>query len=174
MLRDRSSLSSAKDKTAKEREALRASKEEEKGKPPESCSLQLELWMSQWFLHNHAPRQFRTSISELICKHWVLPEAAEAGRFTFLLSRREHSGGADALWKGQGRSGFCWDSVHVSGLEGYTLWNRVANLPLLILSGSPAELYVFKVSHKSQMHIAVYSGLIIKKWAQMIHQKKPQ
>lgn len=45
-----------------------------------------------WFLHNHAPRQFRTSISELVCKHWVLPEAAEAGRFTFLFSQREHSG----------------------------------------------------------------------------------
>lgn len=60
------------------------------------------------------------------------------------------------------------------GLEGYTLWKHEANLPLLILSASPAELCIFKVSHKSQMHIAVYSGLIIKKWAQMIQQKKPQ
>lgn len=54
-----------------EREALRASKE---GKRQTTGELQAPVWawMSQWFLHNHAPRQFRTSISELICKHLSL------------------------------------------------------------------------------------------------------
>lgn len=33
--------------------------------------------------------------------------------------------------------------------------------------GSPAVLCPFRVSHKSQVHIAVYSDLITKKWAQM-------
>lgn len=40
---------------------------------------------------------------------------------------------------------------------------RLEKLPLLFLSGSPAGLCIFKVSHKSQMHIAVCSDLTVKK-----------
>lgn len=47
-----------------------------------------------------------------------------------------------------------------------------ASLPLLILSGSPAELCIFKVSHKSQMHIAVYSGLSLKSGLKQSNREK--
>lgn len=106
---------------------------------------------------------------------WFLPEAAEAGHFTFLFSQRECSGRDRCAivldWLHQD---CCWGWVQVSGLEGYTLWKHMAHLihlPGLTLYGSPAELYVLKVSYKSKMHIAVYSCLTIETWARMIQQK---
>lgn len=51
------------------------------------------------------------------------------------------------------------------GLKNECFENHMAQLEklLLFLLGSPAELCIFKVSHKIQMHIAVCSGLKMKK-----------
>lgn len=146
---------------------------EEKANAAKSCSLQLS-WDAQWFLHNHALRQFRTNISDWICKHWlILARGSRGWALHISVSQRVCSGrdrcaiGLDWL-----HQDCCWGWVQVLGLEEYTLWKHMAHLKtsLSILSGSPAELYMFKVSYKSQMHIAVYSCLI-KKWAQMTQQK---
>lgn len=57
-----------------------------------SCSLQFDLKILSGSFTIMLQGKFRTRISELICKHRVLPEAAETGHFTFPFSRRELSG----------------------------------------------------------------------------------
>lgn len=58
--------------------------------------------------------------------------------------------GADGLWN---RAGQIEILLRFSSSFGARK-KRIANLPLMILSGSPVELCIFKVSHESQMHIA--------------------
>lgn len=94
-----------------------------------------------------------------------------ASHFCFL--RENIVEGADALWNRAGqmeillRFSSSFGARRIHALETHSKSSFVN--PFWFTS----ELYIFKVSHKSQMHIAVYSGLI-KKWAQMIQQKKPQ
>lgn len=72
--------------------ALVASKGEKRQTGGKSCSLQFDLKILSGSFTIMLQGKFRTSISELICKHRVLPEAAEAGHFTFPFSQRELSG----------------------------------------------------------------------------------
>lgn len=67
-------------------------KEKKRQTGGKSCSLQFDLKILSGSFTIMLQGKFRTSISELICKHRVLPEAAEAGHFTFPFSQRELSG----------------------------------------------------------------------------------
>lgn len=67
--------------------ALVASKGEKRQTGGKSCSLQFDLKIFSGSFTIKLQGKFRTSISELICKHRVLPEAAEAGHFTFPFSQ---------------------------------------------------------------------------------------
>lgn len=77
----------------------------------------------QWFLHNNALRQFRTSISDWICKHWlILARGSRGWALHISVSQRVCSGrdrcaiGLDWL-----HQDCCWGWVQVLGLEEYTL-----------------------------------------------------
>lgn len=161
-------------------EALVASKEEKRQTRGEE--LQSKVWSLNYFFSGSFTIMLQSNLepifSELICKHWVLPEAAEAGHFTFPFSQRELSGRyrytmlhqtgwipRDCCWKIQ----FKFHVWRVNALK--NAWHT-EKLLLLLFSGSPAGLCIFKVSHKSQKHIAVCSGLIIKKWVQMVQLRK--
>lgn len=112
--------------------------------------------------------KFRTSTSELVCKHRVLPEAAEAGHFTFPFSQR-------AQWKVQTHNvASDWlnskrfllkGSVQVSWLKNKCFEKHVARPEgpwLLLLDSLPlgSARSRFRVKAKC---ILLYSGLRIKK-----------
>lgn len=146
---------------------------EEKANAAKSCSLQLS-WERSVVPSQQCSRQLEPIFQiGFVNIDWFLPEAAEAGHFTFLFSQRVCSGrdrcavGLDWL-----HQDCCWGWVQVSGLEEYTLWKHMAHLKTSsFVNPSWFSCWaLLKVSYKSQMHIAIYS-CPIKKWARMILQK---
>lgn len=179
VLYDKCSVSSAQNKTLANGR-LWWHPEKKKGKPGEkSCGFSLSFKI-QWFLHSHAPRQRRTRSSELICKHRVLQEAAEAGHFTFPSSPRELSGRYRYTMLHQTGSiprDFCRKiQFKFRGSRNKCFEKLVAHRKTSSVTPfrfAPAGLCIFKVSHESQMHIAGCSGLIIKKWGHVIREGPP-
>ena len=121
--------------------------------------------------------KFRSSISELVCKHRVWPEAAEAGTSRSPSLSENLVGCADtraaADWF---IPGFCGKTqFQFRGSKSKCSEKHVAlHTTALVIPPrfAPAGLCRRKVSRESQIHIAVCSGLRIKKWVQMIRQRR--
>lgn len=75
-----------------------------KGKRCEELQSPAQAENGQWFLHNDAPRQFRTNISDLICKHLIdsCQRQQRLGTSHFCFLRENVVEGTDALlyWTG--------------------------------------------------------------------------
>lgn len=97
----------------------------------------------------------RTRTSELICKHWVLREAAAAGPFTFPFSQREPSGrcrhNVASEWFNSKRF-LLKDSVRASWFKEDMLYEARGTWQDVLCS--PCWALAFEASWESQMHIA--------------------
>lgn len=115
----------------------------------------------------------RTSASELMCKHGVLPEAAEAGPFTFPFSQREPSGrcrhNVASDWLNPKRF-LLKDSVRASWFKEEMLYETHGTWQDVLCP--PAGLWHSRLCGKAKCILLLYVQVSTEKWVPVTQQRK--